>query len=144
MRLLVLCAALVALGVSACGDGDDTPTTTNVSTALPLTIERSGGEAGIDESLVVRTDGTGTFTPDDGVAQELTANQTARIRSALRELVFSGLDERYEPPNGTQIADGIDYTFRAGGDTIVVEEMAEDVPEPLDELKAAAAQAMSE
>jgi hypothetical protein len=144
MRLLVLCAALLALGVSACGDENETPTTTSASTALPLTVERSGGVAGINDKLVVRADGTGTFTSNNDAAQELTADDTARVRSALRELVFSGLDERYEPPSGTQIADGIDYKFSAGGDTIVVEEMAEDVPDPLDALKAAAATAMND
>jgi hypothetical protein len=143
MRLLALCSTLLVFGASACGDENGTPTTTSVSTALPLTVERSGGVAGIHDTLVVRADGTGTFTPRDGAGEELTADETARVRSALRELVFAGLHLRYEPPNGTQVADGIDYTFSAGGDTIVVEEMAEDVPEALDELKAAAAAAMS-
>jgi hypothetical protein len=143
VRLLAVSAALLALVVAGCGDENDTPTTTNASTALPLTVERTGGEAGINDKLVVRADGTATFTSNSG-ARVLAAEETARVRSALRELVFSGLDERYEPPDGTQIADGIDYTFSAGGDTIVVEEMAADVPEPLEALKAAAAQAMND
>ena len=144
MRPVLLIALLAASLVAGCGT-DDTPTETtiNVSTALPLTVERTGGVAGIEERLVVRADGTGTITTRDAAARELTADETAAVRRALRELVFDGLDERYGPPEGTVVSDGIDYAFTAGGRTIVVEELAEDVPEALAELRRAAGTLLS-
>src|SRR4051794_23393805 len=138
MRILVLLATVSALIVAGCGDDENpTETTVNQSTALPLTVERSGGVAGIRDKLVVRADGTGTVVSRDGATRKLTAEETRAVRSALRELVFAGLHDEYGPPEGVGVADGIDYAFTAGGDTIVVKEMAEDVPEPLLTLKAA-------
>jgi hypothetical protein len=133
---------LVGLGVIACGDENGTPTTTSVSTALPLKVERSGGVAGIQDTLVVRPDGSGTVTVS-GTDEKLAPDETTALRRAMRELVFAGLQERYVPPEGTVVSDGIDYAFTAGGRTVVVEEMADDVPGPLMRLKSAAAAVMS-
>jgi len=145
MRLLLLLTAVLAVLIAGCGDAEQEPakTTVNESTALPLTVEREGGVAGIQQRLVVRRDGTGTITSPREPARELSTAETAAVRRALRELVFDGLDERYGPPDGTMVADGIDYAFTAGGRTIVVQEMAEDVPEALGELKRAAGEAMN-
>src|SRR3954454_1767132 len=101
MRILVLAATLFALVVAGCGEEDNpTETTINESTALPLTVERTGGEAGVREELVVRADGSGTVTTNDGTTRRLTADETTAVRSALRELVFAGLDDRYTPKEG--------------------------------------------
>jgi hypothetical protein len=144
MRPFVLAATVLAVLLAGCGDdAQTTKTTVSQSTALPVTIERSGGEAGIHEWLVVRPAGTGTLTSRDGTTRKVSADETTGVVAAMSELVFGGLERRYGPPEGTMVSDGIDYTFSAWEDTIVVEEMAEDVPEALDELKAAAAAAMS-
>jgi hypothetical protein len=103
MRPFVLAATALALVLVGCGDEPATRTTVSESTALPVTIERTGGEAGIRDTLVVRPDGTGTLTSRDG----------------------------------------IDDTFSAWDDTIVVEELAEDVPVPLLALKRAAGEVMA-
>jgi hypothetical protein len=144
MRRFALVATVLALLVAGCGDEDEpgTKTTISESTALPVTIERSGGVAGIHDTLVVRPDGTGTLTSRDGTTRKVAAGDTTGVVAAMRELIFDGLDERYSPPEGTMVSDGIDYTFSAWGDTITVEEMAEDVPAPLVRLKSAAARVM--
>jgi len=145
MRLLATAAVLLCAAVTACGDaeGTATPTTVSASTALPLVVERSGGVAGLHEGLLVRRNGTGTLTPTRGRPRRLSRADTARVRAALRELDFRGLKPRYGPPEGTVVADGIDYRFRAGGRTIVVLELAENVTAPLERLRAAAAAVMS-
>jgi hypothetical protein len=143
MRPLVLAATVLALALIGCGDDEQTArTTVSESTALPVTIERSGGVAGIHDTLVVRPDGTGTLTARDGTTRQLSAEETTAVVAAMRELVFAGLERRYGPPQGTMVSDGIDYTFSAWDDTIVVEELAEDVPAPLLALKGAAAEVM--
>jgi hypothetical protein len=143
MRPFVLAATVLALALIGCGDDEQTArTTVSESTALPVTIERSGGVAGIHDTLVVRPDGTGTLTASDGTTRQLSAEETTAVVAAMRELVFAGLERRYGPPQGTMVSDGIDYTFSAWDDTIVVEELAEDVPAPLLALKGAAAEVM--
>jgi hypothetical protein len=143
MRPFVLAATVLALALIGCGDDEQTArTTVSESTALPVTIERSGGVAGIHDTLVVRPDGTGTLTERDGTTRQLSAEETTGVVAAMRELVFAGLERRYGPPEGTMVSDGIDYTFSAWDDTIVVEELAEDVPAPLLALKGAAAEVM--
>jgi hypothetical protein len=142
MRPFVLAATALALVLVGCGDEPATRTTVSESTALPVTIERTGGEAGIRDTLVVRPDGTGTLTSRAGPTRTVRAGETAGVVSAMRELVFGGLERRYGPPEGTVVSDGIDYTFSAWDDTIVVEELAEDVPVPLLALKRAAGEVM--
>lgn len=145
MRSLVLLAtSLAAVLLAGCGEEHKTLTTISESTALPITVERSGGVAGIHDTLVVHRNETGTLTSSDGSTRKLSADETGPVRSALRELVFGGLDRHYGPPEGVEVADGIDYTFSAWGDTIVVEDMADDVPSPLEQLKTASARVMDQ
>jgi hypothetical protein len=145
MRPFVLAATVLAVLLAGCGDdAQTTKTTVSQSTALPVTIERSGGVAGIHDTLVVRADGTGTLTSRDGTTRKVSADDTTGVVAAMRQLVFPGLERRYGPPEGTMVSDGIDYTFSAWEDSIVVEEMAEDVPAPLVDLKGAAARVMDE
>jgi hypothetical protein len=143
-RFVPLLAVLaLALALGGCGGADKTPTTISAGTPLPITVKRSGGVAGIQETLRVRRDGSGTFSASDGTTRRLTPEDTDAIRRTLREFPFAGLDERYAAPAGVQVSDGIDYAFTAGGRTIVVQDMAEDVPSALLRLKTAAAEAMN-
>jgi hypothetical protein len=144
MRPLVLLATLLAALLAGCGEEDKTTLTTiSESTALPITVERSGGVAGIHDRLVVHRDETGTLTRSDGTKRKLTAEETSGVRAALREIVLQGLDRRYSPPSGVEVADGIDYTITGGGVTIVVEDQADDVPSRLEILRLAAADVMN-
>jgi hypothetical protein len=138
-----LAVLALALALGGCGGADKTPTTISAGTPLPLTVQRSGGVAGIHETLRVRRDGSATVRARGGATRRLTPQDTDAIRRTLREFPFAGLHERYAPPAGVQVSDGIDYTFTAGGRTIVVQEMAEGVPSALVRLKTEAAEAMN-
>lgn len=134
MRVLI--AVLTATAVlAACAIAEAAP--------RPLTIKRSGGIAGIQDTLVVQPGGRGTLTHRGGDRTRLTPAQTRPLRAALRASDFGDLDARYEPRGGVVVSDGIDYVFRSGGHTVAVKELAEGVPARLERLKRAAADLMN-
>ena len=134
MRVLIaVLTAVVAL--VACSSAQAAPS--------PLTITRSGGIAGIHDTLVVHPGGRGTLTHRGGDRERLAPAQTRAVRAALRVSGFLDLDAVYEPAGGVVVSDGIDYVFRARGHTVAVKELADGVPARLQRLKLAAADLMN-
>lgn len=132
---VVIAVVVAVLTLAACGVAAATP--------LPLTIKRSGGIAGIQDTLVVRPGGRATLTHRGGARERLTPADTRVLRATLRASDFRTLDALYEPKGGVVVSDGIDYVFRAGGHTVAVKELAEGVPARLERLKRAAAELMN-
>ena len=116
--------ALVLLAVTGCGGGAD-PSSDSALTG-PVTLERSGGIAGIQEQLVVAEDGTATFTSKRLRAREVPVSdpQLDALVTALRGWDAVPEDQRFDG----QIADAIASTVTYAGHTVTTETSAEQDP----------------
>jgi hypothetical protein len=101
-----------------------------------LTVERTGGIAGVHDRLVIGKHGGATVTHRDGAAERLPAARTWAVRRALRAARFATLAPAYRPPG--VINDGFTYVLRSGGHRVRVEQGAENVPRRLRDLISAA------
>jgi hypothetical protein len=101
-----------------------------------LTVERTGGIAGVQDTLVIGRHGGATVTHRDGGAHRLSAHRTRATRAALRAARFPTLARAYRPR--AVVNDGFVYVLRSGGHSVRVEEGAEHVPRRLQALIEAA------
>lgn len=99
-----------------------TATTVAGDPGAPLvTLNRSGGIAGINETLVVQSDGTVQIIDGEmgGQVQKegrATPEQIAKLEAAIQAEGWQQLDAAYG--EGQQIADGFTYTIVANGKTV--------------------------
>jgi hypothetical protein len=131
MRRLALCAALLALLVAAPAAG----------AAPRLVVERTGGFAGVQDRIVIRSTGPATVTHRDGGTRRLTASRTRAARTALREARFPTLAAVYKPK--AIVNDGFVYVLSAGRHKVRVEQGAENVPRRLQDLLDAVSKLLS-
>jgi len=114
--LALLVAALVVLG--------------GVATAAPartlLEAERTGGFAGVDDHLVIRVGGAGTYTDREGHTRRLRPAATRAARRVLRRSDFATLRPSYRP-RGVP-SDAFVYRIRYRGHTVVYVDGADGVP----------------
>ena len=121
---LVLAAALVAAGLTACGGGGTGPTPTEpagvVSMDPPppngdvLTVRRTGGIAGVDQRLTLQSDGAWTYSDARaGGTQQgtLTPAQLAQLRTLVMQPGFAA-EGRLSPAAGC--ADAFAYEVALG------------------------------
>ncbi|MFG2824603.1 hypothetical protein ACGFX4_34880 [Kitasatospora sp. NPDC048365] len=135
MRYRLWCGAAAALvavvTLTGCGRGPaapaDGPTATAAPTAataepapqdLLVEVTVSGGFAGVDNSVVVHTDGAytirvGSKPPRSG---QLAPAELAELRAALADPAYAKLPAR---PTGPPIADGFQYLVTSGHRQIV-------------------------
>ena len=122
MRSLLLSLATAAALMSA----------VEASAAPRLVMHRTGGVAGVNDTMVIGARGVGTVTQNGGTPVRLRADQTRAARRALRAARFDTLDRVYAP-KGT-VADGFVYVLRHHGRSVRVEDGADDVPARLQAL----------
>ena len=109
---VVLLVAVFALPAAAAAAG--------VRSRTLVTYERTGGFAGIEESLTVLRSGAATSSKG---AFRLTPSRRIRLENALRNARFATLRSDYLPPE--PVADGYTYTIRYGGKRVSVREGAQ-------------------
>jgi hypothetical protein len=91
--------------------------------------ERTGGITGVNDHLVIRVSGAGTYTDRDGHRHHLRRAQTRDARRVLRRSDFAGLRPRYRAPG--VVSDAFQYRIRYRGHTVVYSDGAEGVPQRL-------------
>ena len=99
---------------------------TTATHPYPLTISRTGGFAGVDESITVRSDGGWSYSANRGkpTAQgTLPAPDLAKVTQTLSDPAF-GLDVRPHKQNGV-CADGFTYSVSIGPETSTFDECGE-------------------
>ena len=99
---------------------------TTATHPYPLTISRTGGFAGGDESITVRSDGGWSYSANRGkpTAQgTLPAPDLAKVTQTLSDPAF-GLDVRPHKQNGV-CADGFTYSVSIGPETSTFDECGE-------------------
>jgi hypothetical protein len=130
--LFVLVALALALGAAAAA---------GASARTLIEADRTGGFAGVDDHVVVRVGGAGTYTGRDGRHHRLRPADTRKARRVLRESDFASLRRSYRPPGG--VADAFEYRIRYRGHTVVYVDGAEGVPRRLQRVLSALSGLMS-
>jgi hypothetical protein len=99
---------------------------TTAAHPYPLTINRTGGFVGVNESITVRSDGGWSYSAIKGkpTAQgTLPAADLAKVTQTLSDPAF-GLDVRPHKQNGV-CADGFTYSVSIGPETSTFDERGE-------------------
>jgi hypothetical protein len=136
MRRLTVVAALFAVALALGG-----PAAGGASARTLIDADRSGGFAGVDDHLVVRVGGTGTYTGRDGRHRRLRPAATREVRRVLRESDFASLRGSYRPRG--VVADAFEYRISYRGRTVVYVDGAENVPDRLSRILNAVSDLMS-
>jgi hypothetical protein len=111
---------MLALG-SGCGDNERPDEPIEIAR---ITYARSGGIAGIDETLTVGRDGSGEFekrfVEDSHVVQfQLEPSELEKLNELLSELDFDSLDTG----QSARCADCFVYEISYGGETLTADEI---------------------
>ncbi|UGS36309.1 hypothetical protein [Capillimicrobium parvum] len=129
-------AALVAVGLALAGAGAG-----HASARTLIEADRTGGFAGVDDHLVVRVGGAGTYTGRDGRHRPLRPAATREVRRVLRGSDFASLRGSYRPRG--VVADAFEYRISYRGRTVVYVDGAENVPDRLSRILSALSDLMS-
>ena len=117
IRLRVMVIPTVLMGLAAC-------LVSNLQEA-PVLVEfhRSGGIAGVDEHLVVRSDGTAQLTRDRRAAApvQVATDAMVRLRATLADIDFGRFDKEYLSQRG---ADLFQYEVVYQGRSVRTDDMA--------------------
>jgi hypothetical protein len=136
VRRITLLLPLTALLVGACAGAEDgstarPPSASSASTgdssagasasvpAGAVELTRSGGLAGVHDTLLVRPDGTATVTGRDGRSRPCQVDESALV--ALRAVDPGSLGSAAES-SGPRIADGFTYALRTQTGSVTVTE----------------------
>ena len=120
-----------AVGLALAG-----PAAGDASARTLIEADRTGGFAGVDDHLVVRVGGAGTYTGRDGRHRPLRPAATREVRRVLRGSDFASLRGSYRPRGG--VADAFEYRISYRGRTVVYVDGAENVPDRLSRILSAA------
>lgn len=87
----LLCAGVVIVALTACGESARTPTSESRPAVFPLTITRTGGVAGFQDVLVVTGDGLVSVTRKGQVPRRcrLTPDAVKSLASAASRVPWS-------------------------------------------------------
>jgi hypothetical protein len=123
-------AILVTFGGLAAGcAGSGSPGETSVTPpAVPISITRTGGIAGVNQSIQIATDGTWTYTDNRKNQREtgaLTADQRLQVLRFVKDPAFAEqLAKAAKADSGC--ADGFHYTISTGGESTSFEDCGTD------------------
>ncbi|AEV87019.1 Kinesin-like protein KIF13B [Actinoplanes sp. SE50] len=141
-HISVVLAALLLAGVAGCANGEPaaapppvaasssaTPAssamsapTASAARAVPLTVTRRGGFAGVEESVSIAADGSATATRKGQAAAPVRV-PTATTTELRRLLGTPGLAAQASPsPGAPGCDDGFEYTFVTPSATTVVQD----------------------
>ena len=116
--LLLLVPLVAALAASCGGTDSTTPADDRAPSTTPRAVElrRTGGLAGVDDTLRLSADGRASLTRRDG------ASTDCRVDRAVTERLWSvDLAALGPPPSGgPRVADGFVYRVRSGGHDVTV------------------------
>jgi hypothetical protein len=121
-RLRLVLALLVAatLAIAGCGgSSDDQPGSLTTTTGSPITVDRTGGNAPVDDHVVLQPDGTWTATDKSGAtkAGKLNAQQTAAAYAIVNSTAFAA--EAARPPATARCIDAPTVTISYGSQKVV-------------------------
>ena len=127
--LVAICIALASLAI-ACDDSEPAPEPTD-DTLIEYT--RSGGFVGLNDHLVIHTDGSATLERREGPASvTISEEELETIEELVSELDWEALEGDHPPPNNVGVADGYFYEFVYGDVTVTTQELG--VPPKLEPL----------
>jgi hypothetical protein len=122
--MLVTVGGLVA-GCAGVGSPDETSVT---PPAVPISITRTGGIAGVNQTIQIGTDGTWTYTDNRKNQREtgtLGADQRLQVLRFVTDPAFAAqLSKAAKPDSGC--ADGFHYTISTGGESSSFEDCGTD------------------
>jgi hypothetical protein len=122
VRRVTLMVTLVLFGLAGCanpvpGPGSPVPATTPPPTTV--TITRTGGFAGVHQSIAIAPDGSWVYTDarNTGASQrgQLTPAQETQLLSAVVDPAFA--DQLRRRDTSVQCSDGFDYTVDVAGES---------------------------
>ena len=128
--LLTIFIAVASLGVAACDDSKPAPEP--VDDTL-IEYRRTGGFVGLDDHLVIHTDGTATLERREGPASvTISEEEFATIEEMVSELDWEALQGHHPPLDNILVADGYQYEFVYDDVTVTTETAG--VPSELEPL----------
>jgi hypothetical protein len=122
--------ALVVFGglTAGCGgSGTNGPGTTSATSpaAVPVSMSRTGGIAGVNQSIEIAADGTWVYTNKRNNQSEtgtLTAAQRAELQRLVSDPAFSADLGQRAVPKGKPCSDGFQYTIGTTGEKVSFEQ----------------------
>ena len=128
--LVTIFIAVASLGVAACDDSKPAPEPADDTL---IEYRRTGGFVGLDDHLVIHTDGTATLERREGPATvTISEEEFDTIEEMVSELDWEALEGHHPPLDNILVADGYQYEF-VYDDVIVTTETA-GVPSELEPL----------
>jgi hypothetical protein len=112
MRRVVAVVVLAVLATAACGDGSPPPSAEpQVDRLGPVTVQRTGGIAGVQEEVTVQPDGSwGRAGAGPATTGRLPADRNATLTRMAADPALR--DEATRSPAPDQCADAFEYTLR--------------------------------
>ena len=127
--LVAICIAVASLPMAACDDSTPEPEPTD-DTLIEYT--RAGGYAGLDDHLVIHTDGSATLERREGPASvTISEEEFDTIEQLINELDWEALEGHHSRRN-VGVADGYFYEFVYDDVTVTTQELG--VPPKLEPL----------
>jgi hypothetical protein len=120
-RTTIIVAA--ALALTGCGaESSNPPPTSGGGLDGPIEYSRSGGIAGVAETMTIQPDGSGeTATLQDTRAFQLGEEQLDRLEAAVADADLADV----ESPERRRGADALEYGIAYGGNAIVWNDLTE-------------------
>jgi len=122
VRRVTLMVTVMLFGLAGCatplpGSGSPLPATTRPPTTV--TITRTGGFAGVHQSIAIAPDGSWVYTDDKstgaGQRGQLTPAQETQLLSAVADPAFA--DQLRLRDTSAQCSDGFQYTIDVAGES---------------------------
>jgi hypothetical protein len=128
--LVAICIAVTSLGVTACDGSEPGPEPAD-ETLIEYT--RSGGFVGLDDHLVIHTDGSATLERREGPAGvTISDEEFEAIEELVAEVAWDALEGDHPPLDNILVADGYYYEFVY--DDVTVTTQTAGVPPELEPL----------
>ena len=130
--LVLLGAILLSMALVACDGSDAKPESEPTDDTL-IEYTRSGGFVGLDDHLVIHTDGSATLERREGPADvTISEEEFEEIEELIGELDWDDLEGDHGPPKGVGVSDGYFYEFVY--DDVTVTTQTAGVPPELEPL----------
>ena len=124
---MAICIAVAALAMAACDDSEPEP-----ADDMLIEYTRSGGYVGLDDHLVIHTDGSATLERREGPASvTISEEEFEAIEELVNELDWEALEGNHSRRN-VSVADGYFYEFVH--DDVTVTTQTAGVPPKLEPL----------
>lgn len=114
-------AVLIAAGAlfAGCGQGSGSGETSVTPPAVPISVSRTGGIAGVSQTIEIAPDGAWVYTDKKKNQREtgtLAASQRIQVLRYVADPAFAEQLGKAAKPDSA-CADGFSYTINTGGET---------------------------